>query len=122
MVARCRLADAEILAGGEVEMRTRGEIEAAVCEGISSFEREYTGRGSKDTRADLLSDLLVVRLRGDLTAAEGHLVKTPPAERGRDLLKASLHRTVAQRNTSWPSRLCFAILPRDSARRRMGEG
>jgi uncharacterized protein YbcI len=31
--------------------------------------------------------LLVVRLRGVLTAAEQHLVKLLPAEKGRDLLK-----------------------------------
>jgi uncharacterized protein YbcI len=68
-------------------MRTQGEIEAAVCEGIARFEQEYMGRGPKDVRAHLLGDLLVVRLRGVLTAAEQQLVKSLPAERGRDLLK-----------------------------------
>ena len=34
-----------------------------------------------------LGDLLVVRLQGVLTAAEKQLVKTLPAEKGRDLLK-----------------------------------
>ena len=32
-------------------MITQGEIEAAVCEGISRFEQEYMGRGPKDIRA-----------------------------------------------------------------------
>ncbi len=68
-------------------MKTQGEIEAAVCKGISHFEQEYMGRGPKDIRAHLIDDLLVVRLQGVLTAAEQHLVKTPPAEKGRDLLK-----------------------------------
>ena len=68
-------------------MRTQGEIEAAVCEGITRFEQEYMGRGPKDIHAHLLGDLLVVRLRGVLTAAEQQLVKTLPAEKGRDLLK-----------------------------------
>ncbi len=45
------------------------------------------GRGPKDIRAHLIGDLLVVRLQGVLTAAEQHLVKTLPAEKGRDLLK-----------------------------------
>jgi uncharacterized protein YbcI len=45
------------------------------------------GRGPKDIHAHLIGDLLVVRLQGVLTAAEQHLVKTAPAERGRDLLK-----------------------------------
>lgn len=68
-------------------MMTRGEIEAAVCEGISQFEREYMGRGPKDVHAYLIGEILVIRLQGVLTAAEQHLVKTQPAEKGRDLLK-----------------------------------
>jgi uncharacterized protein YbcI len=68
-------------------MKTQGEIEAAVCEGINRFEREYMGRGPKDIRTHLIDDLLVVRLRGVLTAAEQQLVKTLPAEKGRGLLK-----------------------------------
>jgi len=68
-------------------MKTQGEIEAAVCDGVSRFEQEYMGRGPKDIRAHLLGDLLVVRLQGVLTAAEQHLVRTLPPEKGRDLLK-----------------------------------
>jgi uncharacterized protein YbcI len=68
-------------------MKTQGEIEAAVCDGVTRFEQEYMGRGPKDIRAHLLGDLLVVRLQGVLTAAERHLVKTLPADKGRDLLK-----------------------------------
>ena len=68
-------------------MKTQGEIEAAVCEGISRFEQEYMGRGPKDIHTYLLGDLLVVRLQGVLTAAEQHLVKSLPTERGRTLLK-----------------------------------
>jgi uncharacterized protein YbcI len=29
-------------------MKTQGEIEAAICEGITRFEQEYMGRGPKD--------------------------------------------------------------------------
>jgi len=68
-------------------MKTQGEIEAAVCEGMSRFEQEYMGRGPKDIHAHLIGDLLVVRLRGVLTAAEQHLVKQLPGDKGRDLLK-----------------------------------
>lgn len=68
-------------------MRTQGEIEAAICRGMSQFEQEYMGRGPKDIRAHLIGDLLVVRLQGVLTAAEQHLVKALPVEKGRDLLK-----------------------------------
>ena len=68
-------------------MKTSGEIEAGVCQGMSRFEQEYMGRCPKDIRAHLIDDLLVVRLQGVLTAAEQHLVKTLPGEKGRDLLK-----------------------------------
>jgi uncharacterized protein YbcI len=68
-------------------MKTQGEIEAAICEGISRFQQEYMGRGPKDIHAYLIGDLVVVRLQGVLTAAEQQLVKTLPAERGRELLK-----------------------------------
>src|SRR5512140_11255 len=71
----------------EDRMKTQGEIEAAVCEGISRFEQEYMGRGPKDIHAHLLGDLLVVRLSGVLTAAEQHLVATLAPEKSRDLLK-----------------------------------
>ncbi len=73
--------------GGEVAMKTQGEIEAAICEGVNRFEQDYMGRGPKDIYAHLLGDLLVVRLQGVLTAAEQHLVKSLTAEKGRDLLK-----------------------------------
>lgn len=68
-------------------MKSLGEIEAAICEGVTRFEQEYMGRGPKDIHAHLVGELLVVRLQGVLTAAEQQLVKTLPAEKGRDLLK-----------------------------------
>jgi uncharacterized protein YbcI len=68
-------------------MRTQGEIESAICDGVSRFEQDYMGRGPKDIRAHLIGDLLVVRLQGVLTAAEQHLVKSLPVDKGRDLVK-----------------------------------
>jgi len=68
-------------------MKTQGEIEAVICEGVSRFEQDYMGRGPKDIHAHLIGDLLVIRLQGVLTAAEQHLVQSLPAEKGRDLLK-----------------------------------
>ena len=68
-------------------MKTQGEIEAAVAEGIARFEQDYMGRGPKDIHAYLIGDLLIVRLKGVLTVAEQQLVASLPAEKGRDLLK-----------------------------------
>jgi uncharacterized protein YbcI len=68
-------------------MKTQGEIEAAVCDGMSRFQQEHMGRGPKDIHAHLIGDLLVVRLQGVLTAAERHLVQSLPTDKGKDLLK-----------------------------------
>jgi uncharacterized protein YbcI len=67
-------------------MKTQGEIEAAMCEGISRFEQEYMGRGPKKMQAHVLGNLLVVRLEGLLTTGEQQLAKFP-SEKGRDLIK-----------------------------------
>ncbi len=48
----------------ESALKTQGEIEAAVCEGVSRFEQDFMGRGPKDIHAYLIGDLLVVRLQG----------------------------------------------------------
>ena len=68
-------------------MKTRGEVEAAICDGITRFEQEYMGRGPKHIHTHLIGDLLLVRLEGVLTSAERHLVKSVPPEKGRGLLK-----------------------------------
>lgn len=68
-------------------MKTLGEIESAICEGLSRFQQEFMGRGPKNIHTHLIGELLLVRLEGVLTAAEQQLVKTLPPEKGRDLLK-----------------------------------
>ena len=76
---------------GKHAMKTR--------EFISRLEQEYMGRGPKYIHAHLIGDLLVVRLQGVLTAAEQQLVKSLPAEKGRDLIKqVCTHRL----ETGWP--------------------
>lgn len=54
-------------------MRSQGEIEAAVCDGVVRFHSEYLGRGPRDIHGHLLGTLLVVRLRDALTPAERRL-------------------------------------------------
>ena len=84
----CRRFDGlQIALNGVLNMMTQGEMEAAVCEGISRFEQEYMGRGPKEVRCFLIQDLLLIRLQGVLTAAEQHLIQTVAPEKGRDLLK-----------------------------------
>lgn len=68
-------------------MKTLGEIEAAVADGMTRFELEYMGRGPKAIQCHILGDLIVIRLKGVLTAAEQQLVKSLSTDKGRDLLK-----------------------------------
>ena len=39
-------------------MKSQGEIEAAVCDGISRFQQEFIGRGPRDIHAHLVGTLL----------------------------------------------------------------
>ena len=55
-------------------LKSQGEIEAAVCDGISRFQQEFLGRGPRDIHAHLIRSLLVVRLQGVLTPAERQLI------------------------------------------------
>ena len=55
-------------------VKSQGEIEAAVCDGISQFQQEFLGRGPRDIHAHLIGSLLVVRLQGVLTPAERQLI------------------------------------------------
>ena len=36
----------------ELVMKTQGEIEAAICEGVSRFEQDYMGRGPNAENAE----------------------------------------------------------------------
>jgi uncharacterized protein YbcI len=58
-------------------MKTKGEIEAEIAEAIVRFEMEYMGRGPKEARCSIVEDMVIVRLKGVLTAAEQQLAKSP---------------------------------------------
>ena len=68
-------------------VKTRGEIEAAMCDGIRRVELECLGRGPKNVQAHLIGDLLVLRLFGVLTVAERQLITSLDVEKGRNLVK-----------------------------------
>lgn len=53
--------------------QTKGQVEAAVTEAITRFEREYLGRGPKEARAYVIDDMVLVRLTGILSPAEKQL-------------------------------------------------
>lgn len=53
--------------------RTKGQIEAAVTEALTRFERDYLGRGPKEARSFIVQDMVLVRLMGILSPAEQQL-------------------------------------------------
>ncbi len=68
-------------------MKTKGQMEATISEAIIKFEKEYMGRGPEETKAYIIDDMVVVRLRGVLTPAERQLAKTGSDTRGLALIK-----------------------------------
>ena len=56
---------------------TRGEVEAALANAITQFEKDQMGRGPVETRAFIIEDTILVRLRGVLTPAEIKLAQNP---------------------------------------------
>ncbi len=67
--------------------KTRGQIEAEISEAMIRFEKEYMGRGPEDTKAYIIDEMVLVRLRGVLTPAEKNLAKIDPRTQGRSLIK-----------------------------------
>ena len=54
---------------------TRGEVEAALANAITQFEKDQLGRGPVEARVFIIEDLILVRLRGVLTPAEVKLAQ-----------------------------------------------
>jgi uncharacterized protein YbcI len=63
---------------------TRGEAEAEITQAVIKFEREYLGRGPLDARTFFVNDMILIRLRGVLTAGDRKLAET---REGQALLK-----------------------------------
>lgn len=72
----------------EVELnRTKGQLEAQICEAITRFEKEYMGRGPLEIKAHIFDDMVLVRLKNVLTQAEMKLADTSGQNEGRELIK-----------------------------------
>jgi uncharacterized protein YbcI len=70
-------------------MRSRGEIEAAVCGAVARFQQDHLGRGPRDIQTRLVDDTLIVHLRGVLSVAEQRLIEghAPSDGRGAELMR-----------------------------------
>ncbi len=67
--------------------KTKGQLEAEICEALIKFEKEYMGRGPLETKAYILDDMVLVRLRSVLTPAELKLAGSADRKDGRELIK-----------------------------------
>lgn len=67
--------------------KTRGQLEAEICEAVIRFEKEYMGRGPLETKTYILGDMVLVRLKNVLTQAELRLAEAAARKDGRELIK-----------------------------------
>lgn len=70
-----------------MKKKTKGQLEAEICEAVIKFEKEYMGRGPLETKAYIIEDIVLVRLRNVLTQAELKLAAAPDSKDGRELVK-----------------------------------
>ena len=67
--------------------KTRGELEAEICNAVIKFEKEYMGRGPLETKAYIIDDMVLVRLKNVLTKAELKLAESADRKNGSELIK-----------------------------------
>ena len=67
--------------------KTKGQLESQICEAVIKFEKDFMGRGPLETKAYIIDDLVLVRLRNVLTQAELKLASTSESKDGRELIK-----------------------------------
>jgi uncharacterized protein YbcI len=63
---------------------TKGQMEAKISEALIKFEKEFMGRGPRETVSNIIKDVIFIRLKGVLTPAEEQLAK---ASEGAKLIK-----------------------------------
>jgi uncharacterized protein YbcI len=67
--------------------KSKGQVEAEICEALTKFEKEYMGRGPLETKAYIIDDMVLVRLKSVLTPAEMRLAGLTDRKDGRELIK-----------------------------------
>lgn len=67
--------------------KTKGQLEAEICDAVIKFEKDYMGRGPLETKAYIIDDIVLVRLKSVLTLAEIKLAEAPDRKDGRELIK-----------------------------------
>ena len=67
--------------------KSKGELEAEICNAVIKFEKEYMGRGPLETKAYIIDDMVLVRLKSVLTKAELKLAESVDRKDGSELIK-----------------------------------
>lgn len=68
-------------------MKTKGELESEINQIIIRFEKDHLGRGPLETRAFIIEDMVLVRLKKVLIQAELKICESSTTDRGRYLVK-----------------------------------
>jgi uncharacterized protein YbcI len=76
------------------------QVEAELCQALVRFQKECLGRGPEETRAFVLSDLVLVRCRKVLQPHEKRLLALPDGDRGRDAVKQMRRELIEQQRRS----------------------
>ena len=53
--------------------KSKGRLEAEISTAVTKFEKEYIGRGPKESKSFIIEDMVIIRLKGILTPAEEKL-------------------------------------------------
>ena len=70
-----------------MKKKTKGQFEAEISEAVIKFEKEFMGRGPLETKAYIIDDMVLVRLKNVLTQAELKLADVRESRDGRELVK-----------------------------------
>jgi uncharacterized protein YbcI len=70
-----------------LKKKTKGQFEAEISEAVIKFEKEFMGRGPLETKAYIIDDMVLVRLKNVLTQAELKLADVRESRDGRELVK-----------------------------------
>ena len=68
-------------------MPSKRETEREISKAIIRFEKDFMGRGPLETKAFIIEDMVLIRLKNVLTPAELKLAESENHERGRYLIK-----------------------------------
>lgn len=73
--------------------RSRGEMEAAICDGLARFQQEFMGRGPSCVHTHLIKNRLFVHMQGVLSVGEQRLINPPDGLNGRSVEVLKLFRS-----------------------------